>query len=242
MFSKSYSLLGLHLQYNEISTLPIYVFNGTTRLRTLQLSHNKFGKEHRLDRWMFEGLHSLESLYLDHNELLEIPHRSFERMSGSLTHLYLQNNDVVYLYYGSLGALENLLLLNVSNNDLSGISQGAFSALGNLKILDIHGNRLSSVRWSILEDLISVEHVDLSHNMFRKLPDRYILERWSKLLTLKLVGNNFNCGRCNLACLRSLNISVLVDIHSIECKNPTSLAGWNVICFPLPVCQCPPNF
>ena len=233
-------LLGLHLQYNEISTLPIYVFNGTTRLRTLQLSHNKFGKEHRLDRWMFEGLHSLESLYLDHNELLEIPHRSFERMSGSLTHLYLQNNDVVYLYYGSLGALENLLLLNVSNNDLSGISQGAFSALGNLKILDIHGNRLSSVRWSILEDLISVEHVDLSHNMFRKLPDRYILERWSKLLTLKLVGNNFNCGRCNLACLRSLNISVLVDIHSIECKNPTSLTGWNVICFPLPVCQCPP--
>jgi Leucine-rich repeat (LRR) protein len=72
----------IHLEHNEIETLPAGLFNGIYGLNWLRLEHNQMVT---LPSKIFDRLHALPHLYLGHNRLGPyLPPRLFDRLSGVL--------------------------------------------------------------------------------------------------------------------------------------------------------------
>ena len=62
------NLTKLHLQINNIVSIDAEAFQSNKKLTEINLSRNRLS---RVNEWLFTGLHSLRSLYLDGNEMIE---------------------------------------------------------------------------------------------------------------------------------------------------------------------------
>ena len=165
-------------------------------------------------------------LSLDGNFLHSIPSNAFKSL-GNLIWLDLSDSHIYSLESGAFNNLFHLNFLNLKNNNLSenngSYGEDVFSQLTDiLEWLDISGNlrniarmkmsylskslqvlklacisKLSSLEPLDLTSLISLEHLDLSHNKFRTIPKttKLMLENLDKRsrLSLNLSGNPLSC-------------------------------------------------
>lgn len=131
----------LYLQNNFIDSLPEESFKNATELRWVNLDNNRIKK---LDRRVMEQLDSLVFLYLEKNQLKEVP--------------------------AFLPA--NLEQLRLSRNQISKIPSGVFNKLEHLVLLDLHHNKLSDgvFNKNTFRGLKNLMQLNLAHNILRKLP------------------------------------------------------------------------
>lgn len=133
----------LYLQNNFITELPVESFKNATDLRWVNLDNNRI---HKVDQKVLEKLPSLAFLYMEKNQLAEVP-----------------------------SALpRNLEQLRLSQNKISRIPPGAFSKLENLLLLDLQHNRLSDfvLKPDTFQGLKSLMQLNLAHNTLKKMPPK----------------------------------------------------------------------
>lgn len=133
----------LYLQNNFITELPVESFKNASDLRWVNLDNNRIRK---VDQKVLEKLPSLAYLYMEKNQLEEVP-----------------------------SALpRNLEQLRLSQNQISRIPPGAFSKLENLVLLDLQHNKLNDhvLKPDTFQGLKSLMQLNLAHNILRKMPPK----------------------------------------------------------------------
>ncbi|XP_013857515.1 prolargin [Austrofundulus limnaeus] len=131
----------LYLQNNYISEVTAEAFNNATEVRWINLANNRIQK---IDKQVFEKIPALLYLYVQKNQLKEVPS-------------------------GLPATLEQLRL---DRNLISKIPAGAFNKMENLTLLDLHYNQLSDINLgkNTLKDLKSLMQLNLAHNVLKKMP------------------------------------------------------------------------
>ena len=214
----------LNLRYNSLThtNIPSEVFEND-ELTTLDLSHNKLTE-------VPDGLFRCKSLLvlnLSHNMLEMIPSQLL-MTTTDLLHLDLSNNELDALP-PQLRRLSNLQTLVLSHNPLSHFQIRPLPALTELRTLHMRNTQrtLANIP-SNLESLVHLADVDLSQNLFTKIPEGILsltnlkrlnlgsneidevspdIEKWAHLETLILSRNKIKSlppGLCKLLKLKKL--------------------------------------
>ncbi|XP_040831450.1 toll-like receptor 7 isoform X1 [Ochotona curzoniae] len=194
----------LTLSVNHIPSLSASSFQGLQQLVELDFRCNcvpvRLGPKNnicterlRIQRQTFSGLSQLQSLYLDGNQLLEIP----PQLPRSLRLLSLEANNIFSITRENFTDLVHLELLYLGQNCYYRnpcnasffIEKGTFQQLQNLTVLSLKDNNLTAVP----EDLpTSLTELYLYNNIITKIQEND-LSHLSRLQILDLSGN---CPRC----------------------------------------------
>nr|AIO08187.1 variable lymphocyte receptor C [Petromyzon marinus] len=126
----------LELQYNQLQTLPVGVFDQLKNLDKLYLTYNQLKS---LPPRVFDSLTKLTLLNLGENQLQSIPKGVFDRLTN-LQELRLYNNQLQSIEAGLFDKLTNLQTLDLQVNQLQSVPNGAFDSLGKLEVLNINNN------------------------------------------------------------------------------------------------------
>ncbi|MBN3303378.1 prolargin [Amia ocellicauda] len=131
----------LYLQNNYIDEVTVESFKNATELKWVNLDNNRI---RRVDRQLFDKLPNLLFLYMERNNLKEVP------------------NDLP----------PNLEQLRLSRNQISKIPPGVFNKMEHLVLLDLHHNKLgdSDLGKNIFKGLKNLVQLNLAHNILRKMP------------------------------------------------------------------------
>ena len=138
----------------------------------------------------FQGLSSLERLYLESNSLETLPADVFDGLT-SLTELYLLRNDLNSLPADVFQDLTNLNWLYLNFNELQTLPDGVFDGLTNLTWLGLNGNGLNSLPDGVFDDVSNLGQLYLNDNDLTALPDG-VFGKLSSLVILNLSGNDLN--------------------------------------------------
>jgi hypothetical protein len=140
-FHMSDKLGELDLSYNQLTRLPLDIFEDFHNLRKLSLSQNAFGSNLQSGRLeaLFMSLSHLQELDMSYNFIRSLPSNQFHALHH-LSTLNLQGNYIHDLAMVSLGDLPSLAKLVVSNNQLSFIQTDVISQLDLLEVLDASNN------------------------------------------------------------------------------------------------------
>ncbi|XP_075996945.1 prolargin [Genypterus blacodes] len=174
----------LYLQNNYISEVTAEPFVNATDVRWINLANNRI---HRIDKQVFEKIPLLLYLYVQRNQLKEVP-------SGLPT------------------TLEQLRL---SRNLISKVPAGAFKKLGNLTLLDLYHNQLSDsgLGKNTFKDLTNLMQLNLAHNVLKKMPNgipRGLIQLFLDKNHIDDIPKDYFKGLSHLAFVR-LNYNQLSD-------------------------------
>ena len=178
--------------------------------RDLSFQCNDFGPSQHKTK-MIEYAHSLASLDLTGNRIIEISAESFLRLK-TLQRLDLENNNLISLHDGSfrgLFALKILILrenklallppslfqnlrelqgLDLTSNMLSVLPSEIFRGLDNLKILLLSSNQITNLTEGLFFGLNRLNKLVLQHNMLKTLPSR-LFQDLNSLEEITFYGN-----------------------------------------------------
>uniref|UniRef100_A0A4W5KDX0 Leucine rich repeat neuronal 2 n=1 Tax=Hucho hucho TaxID=62062 RepID=A0A4W5KDX0_9TELE len=144
------SLLSLHMEENQLRSLPPASFSSLPALQELFLSHNQLAS---LAPGAFSGLGSL---------LLEVlPERGFQAL-GSLRSLVLGGMGLKGLPERALEGLDSLESLSFYDNLLTTVPTQALRRLPGLKFLDLNKNRLK-LGLNNMEELVAIERAAMEN-------------------------------------------------------------------------------
>ena len=157
---------------------------------------------------------NLQSLYLDHNRLIELPDNCFTKLTQLVT-LSSTWNQIAGLQDGLFDGLQNLVTLDLSNNRIASIGLPLFfsaSDLTSLRSLDLSFNELTS-----LEPWLYYRCIQGSESS----PVKLILRRnYISNFTNKMQFH-FRCGMKRPHCHIDLYANNIIHIMDI-------LRGWNI--------------
>ena len=117
----------------------------------------------------FDGLSSLQVIFLNENQLTSLPPDVFSGLS-SLTDLYLNQNELASLPANLFSGLTVLRQINLHTNRLTNLPTGIFSGLSSLTQLFLHNNRLTNLRTDVFTGLSSLQYLYLHLNQLTNLP------------------------------------------------------------------------
>ncbi|XP_023930301.1 slit homolog 1 protein-like [Lingula anatina] len=213
----------LEMSINNISYLPLGLFNYSSFLVDLRISYNPLN-DTGIPPGVFEGLRRLQFLDLRSGSLTSIPrglpqsitnldlgYNSIRRLFArefrnlpKLANLLLNSNQIELIDPGTFDGMDSLLRLNLINNKLNILQEGVFSGLKNLRDLDLSSNRIISMADNVFGPLISVNTIDLVHNQLQSLQYKVLYNpSLANLTTLFIYDNPWNCD-CHLRWLRAL--------------------------------------
>jgi len=116
----------------------------------------------------FGGLVSLRTIYLDHNELKEIPTPTI-----SLNHMILSHNNITNTRRGRVPwpVMNSLISLDLDHNNFGDnlAEPGRFQGLNVLQSLSLRGNGITKPPWESLEALQSLRELKLDQNNITSL-------------------------------------------------------------------------
>eukprot|EP00079_Xenopus_tropicalis_P011346 XP_002937114.2 PREDICTED: keratocan [Xenopus tropicalis] len=133
----------LYLHNNLIESLKEESFANATEIKWINLSRNKLSNKN-ISKSLLKSLKSLLYLYLDDNDLEEVP----------------------------APLPESIEQIRLARNKISKVPEGVFSKLGNLTLLDLHHNKLtdSSFQADVFNGLKSLMQLNLAKNSLKKMP------------------------------------------------------------------------
>ncbi|XP_070570497.1 chondroadherin-like [Ptychodera flava] len=172
---------------NEITSLPSDAFNGLSSLQYLYLHYNKIST---LPPGIFSDLNSLTRLYLFYNNITTLSSDAFNGLS-SLQYLYLYNNKISTLPSGIFSGLDSLTDLRLESNEITALLK--LDNLPQLTSLNLNYNCITALQDGVFERLtkLSTFHLqytcieNISPSSFRGLTNlRYLYLRNNKLPAL----------------------------------------------------------
>ena len=185
-----FSLLSeLYLQGIDSLKITRNSFSSLQKLTKLFLSGNRLTLDD-LEQDAFEGLCSLQDLYLDHNLLMAIPRARTVGTLPSLQHLYLTNNAIVSVGSEDFLGYEGLTVLNLQNNKLETLLTGTFERLQNLTDLRLNGNMISSIKIDAFKKLSKLTFLTLDKNRLSGIASPSETLSFQMLQTLTLNTNS----------------------------------------------------
>ena len=150
----------LNLAYNNISKIVDDAFDRCCQnLQTLLLQGNKLAT---IESRMLMGLDKLKYLYLQKNQLTEVPsdfvyHHKLERLD-------LSTNQITQLETYAFSLLTDLKYLHLQQNKIFKIQDNAFDNLRSLEWLELMENKIETLNESMFYELRSLIHLDLNFN------------------------------------------------------------------------------
>ncbi|KAG8231119.1 hypothetical protein J437_LFUL010445 [Ladona fulva] len=141
----------------------------------------------------FANLLTVRTLNLENNGLRTVPHRALSRL-GSLSTLSLAGNQIDSLGRRAMGLLPVISTLSLSRNNISRIEARAFDGLLQLLHLDLSMNNIRALRNDVFQGLVSLNSLDLSYNQIEKLDNKTnsLLEDCLSLERLNLSHNRIS--------------------------------------------------
>ncbi|KAG0427245.1 hypothetical protein HPB47_025688 [Ixodes persulcatus] len=219
----------LDLSYNKISKIASSGF--LKMYQTLSLGHNNI---ENIPWEALQDMSSLQYLYLHNNKITKLPKKAFGRLPVVFD-LRLQHNQINNISEYAFEGMLQLLRLNLSFNNLSLIPPEAFKGLVSLHSLDLSHNKLNKLEnktHGLLDDLLSLETVNVSHNEVAFVTDKtfpkspyipYKLKRVNLSHNfLSVLTNSFDDGLGKVELL-DLKHNLINEIYPNVLKNLSSL-------------------
>lgn len=150
----------LDLSMNNISKLENNIFISFDILSFVFLSRNKIS---RMD--FYSNKSNEEEIDLSYNEIITIENMK----KPNLKSLYLQKNNITYVYKGIFEKYENLLNLNLGYNNIALIPDKTFSSLNQLRSLNISYNNIETINKQAFYGLKKLEVLSIDHNKIKYL-------------------------------------------------------------------------
>ncbi|XP_026015257.1 LOW QUALITY PROTEIN: podocan [Astatotilapia calliptera] len=215
------SLVLLHLEKNDIRSIPGDALTSARNLEYLLLHNNKL-RSRSIHPAAFQGLKKLHTLHM-HNNLLERVPRGLPRRAKTLM---LLHNSISEIGRNDLTLLYTLIELNLSYNKLTSpkMQREAFRKLRLLETLDLSGNSLTSMPRGLPRSLHVLE---IKNNLINSIPDG-TLTKMEKLRKLILSNNQLKLNSVyqgawmELTALTTLDLSGNLMTH-IPADLPESL-------------------
>ena len=203
------SLRKLYLQHNNLTELPLKLFQGLNQLHILNLSYNSLSSLHsgllyaqsnlrvldltnnniaKLQSGVFTGLNLLQKLYLSTNRLNRCLANTFLDLSN-LELLYLKANQLSQIDPGAFSGLIKLKLLSLMDNCLVVLTPGMFNGLWNLKVLNFWKNNISLIKENTFKGLNHLIALSFGYNNLTKVSSD-IYDQFPMLTFLDLRNNS----------------------------------------------------
>ncbi|XP_057700941.1 prolargin isoform X2 [Corythoichthys intestinalis] len=191
----------LYLQNNYITEVTAEPFRNASEVRWINLANNRI---HRIDKQVFQKIPALLYLYVQRNQLKEVP----SGLPASLEQLRLSKNRISKIPAGALGKMGNLTLLDLYHNQLSDgdLGKNTFKDLSNLMQLNLAHNVLRKMPAGVPNSLIQLF---LDKNRIEDIPKDYF-QGFSHLAFVRLNYNQLSDKGVPRAVF---NISTLLDLQ-----------------------------
>lgn len=178
------SLLNLLISYNSLQHIQANSLKRLKQLQVLDLSENRLT---HLPQDLSIGSH-IRELYLQGNNLDQLPSLQVLQPLSNLVLLNLSRNDIVFKDSDDLSSLTKLVALDMSHNKLTHVSSGLLKKLTSLQVLSLGHNQIRAMASESLVSLASLHVLVLSHNDLDDLPGD-LLNGLSDLRSLSLDHN-----------------------------------------------------
>ncbi|KAM6921209.1 podocan [Xenentodon cancila] len=201
------NLVLLHLEKNNIRSIPGDALNSVRNLEYLLLHNNKL-RSRFIHPAAFQGLKKLHTLHM-YNNLLERVPRGLPRRAKIVM---LLHNSISEIGHNDLTLLYTLTELNLSYNKLTSpkINREAFRKLRMLETLDLSGNSLHTMPLGLPRSLLVLE---IKNNMLHSIPDG-ALTGMEKLQKLILSGNQLKLNSVYQGAWMELSALTTLDLSS----------------------------
>ncbi|XP_026148518.1 transforming growth factor beta activator LRRC33 [Mastacembelus armatus] len=217
------NLTYFNLSLNNLEQLPSGLFSTLPSLRSVDLSYNNIdiclSEEAEISGNATSACVDLRNagllrqLYLKGCNLQRIPQSAFAGLL--LTHLELSDNTGLIAHQSIQGLSRTLQHLGLGNTH---IREFDFSHFQSLKSLNISGNSLAHLPQSLLN--IDLKVLDLRDNRLSTIPSAQANILATKLHTLFLTGNPFNC--CQAEWFRTFETTGTINMvgrSDVKCED-----------------------
>lgn len=216
-----------YLDHNEISQLPLKLFEENKLVYVLDLHQNKISTVHDMFSntsieildFSYNKIQDLNSAFsnlkighlnLSHNRIGVIPNNTFKlTTTDSESTISLSNNQITKIFPNSFVTNGILGTLDLSSNQLSNIENNIFKN-ANLLTLLLENNNISKLQANSFKGLIQLIHLKLRRNKLETIPLGLFADL-QNLQLLDLSDNNFKQFNSNhfsgLISLTSFNFS-----------------------------------
>nr|XP_011456114.3 leucine-rich repeats and immunoglobulin-like domains protein 2 [Crassostrea gigas] len=229
LFRNMPKLANLIIPGNKLRVIKSNDFQGLGNMHALDLSENWI---HTIQKGALSPMTRLDTLDLrgQYDSSVNNPMNfSLDALKGAelvLKTLHIQDNHLIDQYaWEAIGAMKNLVNLDISGTGLSNIPSLLFYSHNNLGSLTMRNNNMTVLRQESLYGLKhSLNVIDISNNQIYTI-EKCVFEGFNKLNYFFASQNSFVCD-CNLyglhQFLKTIPSSGLV---LLTCKNPANLAG-----------------
>lgn len=216
------NLTYFNLSQNNLNELPCGLFSSLPRIRSVDLSYNnvkichseeaKVGAHNFSACMNWSNIISLRQLYLKGCNLERIPAYAFRGLL--LTHLELSDNPGLIVQDSLQGLGGTLQHLGLGNTQIQDLDLFYFQSL---RFLNLSRNSLLHIPPSVQS--IDLKVLDFRDNKLSTIPSGQVNTLASKLQTVFLTGNPFNC--CQTEWFRTFEINTvnMVEQAEIQCKD-----------------------
>ncbi|XP_031355788.1 uncharacterized protein LOC116180095 [Photinus pyralis] len=223
--------------------LDFRIFESTTRLRVLNVSHNDVllpqlpslpqlsslnlsATKVAIDQEMFIASRRLQHLDLSSNGFKNLEKSVFIHLQD-LESLHLHHNDLESLEQDMFKGLNKTLLLNCSSNRIKSLQPNVFVELVSLRSLDLARNGLVKIETGAFHSLPELRFLDLSENAIETLHEM-TFKGLNLLLELHLNGNRVK----SLVWCQTYFHTKCVKVSDDEVKFINSKKNFNWFCDP----------
>ncbi|XP_063631660.1 chaoptin [Cydia splendana] len=168
IFQIPISLSELNYAHNNLTEIKPSTWPTMNALLRLNLSSNMLAD---LSGDSFAGLLTLQSLDLSGNGVATPPWQALNTLT-SLQYLYLQNNNITSLSKAAFGNLPTIFKVDLSDNQLVDIAQESFKGLQQLLDLSLRNNMLERVTNEAFKGLVALRKLDLSYNYLERIDNK----------------------------------------------------------------------
>ncbi len=141
-----------------------------------------------IDPKAFYSLKNANYIWLDHNELSDIPTRLFNN-TEKVRILSITNNHLTRLRREMFKGLKGLQTLNLDYNHLTDVTEYSFQFIGGVTEITLTHNSITELYEHSFNDLKSLLTLDLSQNNITQVNKAF--SRFEKIQELNFEGNQF---------------------------------------------------